>query len=258
MDNDEQLLLPNMGSGLLFNKDVENADDEGLVISHDLDLRQMNTDMDDNGLIFLPDCTDDCFKGKKVKCDHHQKNVQINNVKNYILFPSTCLHHGYYNDEANKIFITTQIFAKPYIEPDTKGLTRSFTQSQDFIQSKLNELTIKELSNDLLLNCDSTYSADEFPWDKGFDGLTVDWESNRQITNTNLNKVPLIRELVNTFVELFPYLSIDMVWLRPKKNPGDGFQGWHKDKEEQELKAMGENLCKEFNMDLHETKLMSH
>jgi hypothetical protein len=65
MDNDEQLLLPNMGSGLLFNKDVENADDEGLVISHDLDLRQMNTDMDDNGLIFLPDRTDDCFKGKK-------------------------------------------------------------------------------------------------------------------------------------------------------------------------------------------------
>ncbi len=30
-----------------------------------------------------------------------------------------------------------------------------------------------------------------------------------------------------------------------------------KGKEEQELKAMGGNLCKEFNMDLHETKLMS-
>ncbi len=75
----------------------------------------------------------------------------------------------------------------------------------------------------------STYSVDEFPWCKRFDWLTVDWESNCQITITNLNKVPLIRELVNTFVELFPYLSIDMVLLCHKKNPGDSFQGWHKD-----------------------------
>jgi hypothetical protein len=75
MDNDEQLLPPNMGSGLLLNKETENADNEGFVVFHDLDLRQINTDMDTNGLNILPDCTDDCFKGKKkIKCDHHQKN----------------------------------------------------------------------------------------------------------------------------------------------------------------------------------------
>jgi hypothetical protein len=57
----------------------------------------------------------------------------------------------------------------------------------------------------------------------------VDQESNCQIPNTKLNEVPLIWELVNTFVELIPYFLIATVWLLDKKNAGDGFQGWHKD-----------------------------
>jgi hypothetical protein len=28
---------------------------------------------------------------------------------------------------------------------------------------------------------------------------------------------------------MFPYLSIDLVWLLRKSKEGDGFQGWHKD-----------------------------
>ncbi len=28
---------------------------------------------------------------------------------------------------------------------------------------------------------------------------------------------------------MFPYLSIDLVWLLSKSKEGDGFQGWHKD-----------------------------
>ncbi len=28
---------------------------------------------------------------------------------------------------------------------------------------------------------------------------------------------------------MFPYLSIDLVWLLCKSKEGDGFQGWHKD-----------------------------
>jgi hypothetical protein len=112
----------------------------------------------------------------------------------------------------------------------------------------------------------------------------VDWESNHQIPNMKLNKVPLIRELVNTFAELFPYLLIDTVWLLHKKKSGDSFQGRHKDlalgskitktivvnlalaciikshkgKEEQELKAIGEFSCKEYTMDICEIKQKSH
>jgi hypothetical protein len=39
----------------------------------------------------------------------------------------------------------------------------------------------------------------------------------------------LLKELIDTFEKLFPYLSIDMVWLLIKSKPGAGFQRWHKD-----------------------------
>jgi hypothetical protein len=35
--------------------------------------------------------------------------------------------------------------------------------------------------------------------------------------------------LLDTFETVFPYLSVDMVWLLCKSKEGDGFQGWHKD-----------------------------
>jgi hypothetical protein len=109
---------------------------------------------------------------------------------------------------------------------------------------------------------------------KGFDGFSVDWETNYLIPNTKFLKVPLMNELVNTLVERFPYLTIDMVWLIHKKKTGDGFQKWHKDfalgakitntvvvnlacinksatcNLEQEPKAMGNNSRREDTIDL--------
>ena len=69
---------------------------------------------DFNEINFMPECTDACFKGKKeIECGHRQKNVRIKYVGQFIVFPSTCWHHGYFNDEANKSFITAQLFARP-------------------------------------------------------------------------------------------------------------------------------------------------
>jgi hypothetical protein len=67
--------------------------------------------------------------------------------------------------------------------------------------------------------------------------LSVDRETNRLIPINKLCKVPLIKELVDAFVEIFSYLTIDMVWLIiHKKEPGAGFkkltqglQTWYKD-----------------------------
>jgi len=127
------------------------------------------------------------------------------------------LHHRYYNDKADKILIAAQIFTRPSIDPDTERISRSLTQAQDFMQGKLDESTLMELSNDLLPNWDAKYSVDDFPPCKSFDEMIVDQESNHQIPNTKFDQVPLIKELVDTFVILFPYLSIDMVWLFLKK-----------------------------------------
>jgi hypothetical protein len=57
----------------------------------------------------------------------------------------------------------------------------------------------------------------------------VDKECNCQIPVTKFNQVPLIRNLVDTFCVMFPYLTVDMVWLIVKSKQGSGFQKWHRD-----------------------------
>jgi hypothetical protein len=57
----------------------------------------------------------------------------------------------------------------------------------------------------------------------------VDRASNRQIYKNLFNQVPLLKNLVDTFETMLPYLSINLVWLLRKSKEGDGFQGWHKD-----------------------------
>ncbi len=59
-------------------------------------------------------------------------------------------------------------------------------------------------------------------------GGPVDRASNRQIYKKHFNQVPLLKNLVNTFETMLPYLSV-VVWLLRKSKEGDGFQGWHKD-----------------------------
>jgi hypothetical protein len=60
-------------------------------------------------------------------------------------------------------------------------------------------------------------------------GVPVDRASNRQIYKKHFNQVPLLKNLVDTFETMLPYLSVNMVWLLRKSKEGDGFQGWHKD-----------------------------
>ncbi len=57
----------------------------------------------------------------------------------------------------------------------------------------------------------------------------MDRTSNRQIQKKKITQVPLLKNLVDTFETMFPYLSVDLVWLLCKSKKGDGFQGWHKD-----------------------------
>jgi hypothetical protein len=57
----------------------------------------------------------------------------------------------------------------------------------------------------------------------------VDRTSNRQIYMKYFTQDPLLKKLVDTFETMFPYLSVDLVWLLHKLKEGDGFQGWHKD-----------------------------
>ena len=151
------------------------------------------------------------------------------------MFPSKIWHHGYFNGESNKHFITAQLFAKPTISEDTERFSCSFNVGQQEIitgqlGTTLGEYAIvKDLSDDLLENWDTTYSAIDYPPLKMFGEMPIDHESNQQIPFEKLDERPLIKALVVLFEEIFPYLSIDRISLLYKRRKGDGFQKWHQD-----------------------------
>ena len=92
-------------------------------------------------LNFAPKCGHFCFTRKTV-CDHIKNNVHLNNVGDYVIFPSKCFHQGYFNSELDMIYVTAQLFARPTISIACDQLTRSHTKDLDLIQSNLNDDTV--------------------------------------------------------------------------------------------------------------------
>jgi len=72
------------------------------------------TAVEGTGLNFAPTCDNFCFTSKTV-CHHIKNNVPLNNLGDYVLFPSKCVHQGYFNSKADMVFVTAQLFARPTI-----------------------------------------------------------------------------------------------------------------------------------------------
>ncbi len=89
--------------------------------------------------------------------------------------------------------------------------------------------TLTELRDDLIDSWETLYSHTNYRPCKKFTGSPIDRASNRQIYKKHFHEVPLLKNLVDTFEIMFPYLSVDLVWLLRKSKEGNGFQGWHKD-----------------------------
>jgi hypothetical protein len=102
-------------------------------------------------------------------------------------------------------------------------------EGNDITQGHLDKSTLVELRDDLINNWDIHYSNPNYQPCKNFSGGPVERMNNRQIYKKHFTQVPLLKNLVDTFETMFPYLSIDLVWLLCKSKEGDGFQGWHKD-----------------------------
>jgi hypothetical protein len=126
-----------------------------------------------------------------------------------------------------KVIVQAQLFARPSIAPEG-ALSTSANYKDQIIKGKLSVETVTPLCKDILVNWDTTYSRDHFETCKDFDG-PVDKECDCQIPATKFNQVPLNRNLVDTFCVMFPYLTVDMVWLIVKSKPGIGFHSWHRD-----------------------------
>jgi hypothetical protein len=85
------------------------------------------------------------------------------------------------------------------------------------------------LRDDLINNWVIHYSNPEYRPCKNVSGGPVDRTNNKQINKKHFTQVPLLKNLMYTFETMFPYLSVDLVWLLRKSKEGDGFQGRQKD-----------------------------
>ncbi len=189
-----------------------------------------------NGLLFAPTCTT-CFNENKYllmskkMCSHQWTNECFNRTGEYIIIPSEMYHGGYYNQKSNQIFTQAQLFCAPTNNTNVLRLPRSLMKAQgkQVTQRCLDESTLSELRDDLINNWEILYNNPKYRPCKKISGGPVDRASNRQIFKAHFNQVPLLKNLVDTFESMLPYLSINLVWMLHKSKEGDGFQGWHKD-----------------------------
>jgi hypothetical protein len=136
---------------------------------------------DGNGLIFAPRCNGECFTSRKEKkCDHPVNKVSLDNVGEYVVFRSRWYHHVYYNIKFDKIFYTAQLFAMGSSKPEAwQNITRKV--NGDMIQGHVAESKLRELTEDLHDNWDTTYSVNLFPPSEEFEGKEIDVTENRHI-----------------------------------------------------------------------------
>ncbi len=144
------------------------------------------------------------------------------------MFPSRWYHHGYYNIKSNKIFYTAQLFAMGSYKLEAwQNITRKVNGSM--IQGHVAESKLRELTEGLRDNWDTTYSVNLFPPSKVFEGEKIDFTKKRHILRANFDSVQRIAELVQLFEDKYKHLAIHSVWLIDKFKENGGFQVWHRD-----------------------------
>jgi hypothetical protein len=114
-----------------------------------------------NGLWFSPQCQK-CFRtnkylnhGDKI-CGHTWQAHKLGKTGDYILFPSTCWHKGFYHNNFNKTVIQAQLFAAISMGKDIAHVNCSF-MGQDFINGNLNKSSSTELTHNVITRWDQSY-----------------------------------------------------------------------------------------------------
>jgi hypothetical protein len=122
-----------------------------------------------------------------------------------------------------KVIFTAQLF---FFTPssdigNTKRSNRRNSQMSTYSHGQLS--TLNGLGEDLFLEWDHKYSADQFPPASKFLGR-VDKAKNRHIQKNQIHLLPKIEILVLSFEEKFKDITVDSVWLIKKTKQDDGFQ----------------------------------
>ncbi len=105
--------------------------------------------------------------------------VSLDNVGEFVVFPSRWYHYGY-NIKSDKVFFTTQLFPRGSSKPEAwQNIKRKV--NSDMIQGHVAESKLGELTEDLRDNWNTTYSVSLFPPSKKIEGKKIDVTKNRHI-----------------------------------------------------------------------------
>jgi hypothetical protein len=184
---------------------------------------------DGNGIILAPDCKADkdntCFTSSNEKiCGHQVTRVELDQAGNYIVFPSQFYHLGYYRIDSSITYYTAQLFCTLVLDnaADTwQNVTRKVNTT--ILQGHVEESSMRELTDDIHANRDTTYSVNLFLPAKKFGGDKIDATKNRHILRATFPNVPKISELVKYFENKYNHLEVRSVWLIKKSRENDGF-----------------------------------
>ncbi len=170
---------------------------------------------DGNGIMLAPMCRDDgnekCFTSSNDKqCDYNVTTVKLDEVGDFVVFPSRFYHRGYYRIASNKTYYTTQLFCK--VSENCEAWPNvTWKVNQNMIQGCVKELRLTQLTQDICNNWDTTYSVNVFPPAKAFNGDKIDATKNRHIPSVMFQGVPLIAELVKCFEDKYTHLKVHSV-----------------------------------------------
>jgi hypothetical protein len=190
-------------------------------------------DTDGNGIMLAPMCRGDgdekCFTSSNHKqCDHNVTTIELDEVGDFVVFPSRFYHRGYYRIASNKTYYTAQLFCKVLENCEAwPNVTRKV--NQNMIQGCIKESRLTQLTQDIRDNWDTTYSVNFFLPVKAFNGDKINATKNRHIPSVMFQGVPLIAELVKYFEDKYTHLKVRRVWIIEKSRENDGFQNWHRD-----------------------------
>ena len=189
-----------------------------------------------NGLLFCPSCTSSCITKSTDTMNpcylpHNDvMEVALNDQGDFVVFPATTYHRGYYSHKKNhNTFFTAQFFCL-YKSSDDVRLKKFSPKDDWYLKCNLQSSSVIGLFNDLRCYWDTYYHPMSHAPPKKYKLEDIDIARNRVVTRDQiLNGRDFLLNIVLELEKIHPYLEVELVWFIRKSDDGHGFQDWHKD-----------------------------
>jgi len=162
---------------------------------------------------------------------HVRISIPLDNTGDYVMFPSSMFHRGYYNQTCDMTIITAQFFCVAKASDDDFRVSRTVMNASRVVQLEhfAHAELLDNLCADLLFHWDEKFPLAQYPPPKKYNLSPVDTATNRLVKKGQLSNVSSLKEIANVFEGIYTNVEVNSVWFIQKEKGGDGFQDWHKD-----------------------------